>query len=472
MHAVLEQVLRRLGGPVTPESLPRALELLDERARRAGARDRRRPRGGGAGGMGAGRRGRPAALPGLRGARRIHVADPRRRAAVRIRSDDEQRTRCRRSSWARTCACAGSSTGSTPSADGHAIVRDYKSGSARPEHQGARWESDRQLQVALYMIAVRELLGLEPVAGFYQPLGGRRPAGPRRVPEGRRAGRPPGRQRRTRAARSSTRCSTRHARRALALAARLRAGALEPCPATCSRDGCSYPGYLPCLSCRRPTRTERAFTDEQLVAIERREGDLLLDAGAGSGKTSVLVERFVRSVLEDGIEVRRDPHDHVHREGGRRDARSHPRPAARARRRRGGAGHRRRVHLDHPRLLRAPAARPRAGRRSRPGVRRARRARRRAAGRRRLRGRAGGARSHRPSHDRPDRRVHGRRACAARSSRCTTSCAPGASGGRGCPRWVGGDQFRTWTAARRELADAAAAAARELGAIVDPGSAR
>ena len=46
-----------------------------------------------------------------------------------------------------------------------------------------------------------------------------------------------------------------------------------------------------------------AFTDEQLVAIERREGDLLLDAGAGSGKTSVLVERFVRSVLEDGIDV-------------------------------------------------------------------------------------------------------------------------------------------------------------------------
>jgi ATP-dependent exoDNAse (exonuclease V) beta subunit len=47
----------------------------------------------------------------------------------------------------------------------------------------------------------------------------------------------------------------------------------------------------------------RAFTDEQLVAIERRDGDLLLDAGAGSGKTSVLVERFVRSVLEDGVEV-------------------------------------------------------------------------------------------------------------------------------------------------------------------------
>ena len=48
---------------------------------------------------------------------------------------------------------------------------------------------------------------------------------------------------------------------------------------------------------------DHAFTDEQLVAIERRDGDLLLDASAGSGKTSVLVERFARSVLDDGIEV-------------------------------------------------------------------------------------------------------------------------------------------------------------------------
>ncbi len=47
------------------------------------------------------------------------------------------------------------------------------------------------------------------------------------------------------------------------------------------------------------------FTGEQLSAIERREGDLLVDAGAGSGKTSVLVERFVRAVREDGVEVSR-----------------------------------------------------------------------------------------------------------------------------------------------------------------------
>ena len=40
MHSVLEQVLRRLDGPVTRESLPRALEILDEVLERAAARDR------------------------------------------------------------------------------------------------------------------------------------------------------------------------------------------------------------------------------------------------------------------------------------------------------------------------------------------------------------------------------------------------------------------------------------------------
>ena len=45
----------------------------------------------------------------------------------------------------------------------------------------------------------------------------------------------------------------------------------------------------------------RAFTDEQADAIARRDRSLLLSAAAGSGKTTVLVERFVRSVLEDDL---------------------------------------------------------------------------------------------------------------------------------------------------------------------------
>ncbi len=45
----------------------------------------------------------------------------------------------------------------------------------------------------------------------------------------------------------------------------------------------------------------KTLTAEQEHAVERRREPLLLAAGAGSGKTSVLVERFVRAVREDGI---------------------------------------------------------------------------------------------------------------------------------------------------------------------------
>src|SRR3954452_17104931 len=47
------------------------------------------------------------------------------------------------------------------------------------------------------------------------------------------------------------------------------------------------------------------FTHEQLGAIEDRSGPLFLHAGAGSGKTRVLVERFVRFVCEDEVAVDR-----------------------------------------------------------------------------------------------------------------------------------------------------------------------
>src|SRR3954453_21895069 len=47
------------------------------------------------------------------------------------------------------------------------------------------------------------------------------------------------------------------------------------------------------------------FTDEQLAAVQERSGPLFLHAGAGSGKTRVLVERFVRFVCEDEVAVDR-----------------------------------------------------------------------------------------------------------------------------------------------------------------------
>jgi ATP-dependent exoDNAse (exonuclease V) beta subunit len=45
------------------------------------------------------------------------------------------------------------------------------------------------------------------------------------------------------------------------------------------------------------------LTAEQRRAVERRDGSLLVRAGAGTGKTAVLVERFVRAVVDDGVEV-------------------------------------------------------------------------------------------------------------------------------------------------------------------------
>ncbi|HYY20440.1 MAG TPA: UvrD-helicase domain-containing protein, partial [Thermoleophilaceae bacterium] len=45
------------------------------------------------------------------------------------------------------------------------------------------------------------------------------------------------------------------------------------------------------------------LTEEQRDAVERRDGALLVRAGAGTGKTSVLVERFVQAVVAGEAEV-------------------------------------------------------------------------------------------------------------------------------------------------------------------------
>src|SRR5918997_926474 len=45
------------------------------------------------------------------------------------------------------------------------------------------------------------------------------------------------------------------------------------------------------------------LTPEQARAVARRDRSLTVRAGAGTGKTTVLVERFVRAVIEDGAQV-------------------------------------------------------------------------------------------------------------------------------------------------------------------------
>src|ERR1035437_8639600 len=108
------------------------------------------------------------------------------------------------------------------------------------------------------MLVLRELSDLTPVAGFYQPLRGEsiRPRGIYVK------GTPVGASVYANDARDPAALHAElegAAQRAVKLAHRLHAGELLPCPQTCSRDG--------------------------------------------SGKTAVLVERFVAAVREDGIAV-------------------------------------------------------------------------------------------------------------------------------------------------------------------------
>src|SRR6185312_15237890 len=50
------------------------------------------------------------------------------------------------------------------------------------------------------------------------------------------------------------------------------------------------------------TRMTRALNDQQQTAVDAR-GEVFVSAGAGTGKTTVLVERFVRAVCDEGLDV-------------------------------------------------------------------------------------------------------------------------------------------------------------------------
>lgn len=54
------------------------------------------------------------------------------------------------------------------------IVQDYKSG--KHAHSAREIESELRLQIPLYMLVLRDLVGLEPLGGVYRPLAGERKA--------------------------------------------------------------------------------------------------------------------------------------------------------------------------------------------------------------------------------------------------------------------------------------------------------
>ena len=124
-------------------------------------------------------------------------------------------------------------------AGGRAVVQDYKTG--KTTFPVAKWEDRNRLQVALYMLAVRELLDLEPVAGLYVALANQNgPRGLARDDEAEAIG----------AVAKNDRLPSdefdaqlvRARERVGELATRMRAGEVRPCPETCAwNGGCSYP---------------------------------------------------------------------------------------------------------------------------------------------------------------------------------------------------------------------------------------
>ncbi len=126
---------------------------------------------------------------------------------------------------------------------GEAVVYDYK---GRNVVESANWRDKRKFQIALYVLAARDVLGLEAIGGLYQPLGGRDQRARGLV----LAGADPG---------LDTVKTDRHERAAFdaiidgvledvrRTVAELRTGALEPRPQSCAwTGGCAYPTICRC----------------------------------------------------------------------------------------------------------------------------------------------------------------------------------------------------------------------------------
>jgi RecB family exonuclease len=128
---------------------------------------------------------------------------------------------------------------------GGAVVYDYKGRMAPP---AAKWTEQGNVQVALYMRAVEQLLGLEAVGGFYQPLSGRdlRARGVLEAESGVEIECVRGELREREEVRELLEQAVATARTAAGQAGR---GELEPRPRTCAyRGGCMYPTICRCGS--------------------------------------------------------------------------------------------------------------------------------------------------------------------------------------------------------------------------------
>jgi ATP-dependent helicase/DNAse subunit B len=132
-------------------------------------------------------------------------------------------------------------------ADGReALVYDYKGKTATPQ---AKWLDEGKLQVALYLLMLRHVLGLDPVGGLYQPLGAapdqQRPRGA--VLDDADPGLDTVRPDRVDAQELEALLES-CAQAARAAVDELRAGALRPAPEQCAwGGGCAHPTICRCI---------------------------------------------------------------------------------------------------------------------------------------------------------------------------------------------------------------------------------
>ncbi len=128
--------------------------------------------------------------------------------------------------------------------DGRAVVVDYK-GKTATAH--AKWVDERKFQIALYILAARELLGVDVAGGLYQPLGATdlRPRGAVRDDDDLALDLVANDRLDEDALREALGAVVE---RVLETVAELRAGALEGRPDTCAwQGGCAYPTICRCV---------------------------------------------------------------------------------------------------------------------------------------------------------------------------------------------------------------------------------
>ena len=100
------------------------------------------------------------------------VAFDPRRLEVAFGSDRAAPELQRGLSLGRASRSRGRSTGSTSTPSARGIVQDYKSGVGA--HSARDIDRELRLQIPLYVLVLRDLVGVEPLGGVYRALAGGR----------------------------------------------------------------------------------------------------------------------------------------------------------------------------------------------------------------------------------------------------------------------------------------------------------